>query len=194
MHYRAPSFAGTVIDAETEEPIQGAVVLAMWHQKDNQILAFGKCSPKVVKEYVTNEDGSYTINDWFQFREIFGCRITSSSPRIYVIKKGYEFFVTGNNTSFDSFKFYLTANRPSKFDDKIVKLKKDNRPLDYQAKEFYLYSYLTSPFLIEECNPLKIYAPNTIYEAEKIRITVLPYLMDQRRLSHYSPSSSYWCS
>jgi hypothetical protein len=56
----AYTFSGRVIDAETKEPIEGAVVVARW-QKEKAVFVETVQKLKDVKETLTNENGEWSI-------------------------------------------------------------------------------------------------------------------------------------
>ena len=57
---RAKTFWGKVIDAETKEPIEGAVVVAAWKEELTTATAT-HTRVKDVKEVLTNKDGEWSI-------------------------------------------------------------------------------------------------------------------------------------
>lgn len=61
--YHKPAFSGKIIDAETKEPIEGAVVVAIY-QKDPIISGPGGGSPSIikVKEALTDKNGKFSIS------------------------------------------------------------------------------------------------------------------------------------
>lgn len=73
------TISGTVIDAETEKPIEGAVILAEW-TKTKGIGHTSTESYKVV-ETLTDKDGKATIEGVFS--------LFANYPAVTVYKKGY---------------------------------------------------------------------------------------------------------
>lgn len=59
--YHKPEFSGKVIDAETKEPLEGAVIVAVYN-KEIMSLGAGKLSSIInVREALTNKDGMFRI-------------------------------------------------------------------------------------------------------------------------------------
>jgi hypothetical protein len=90
------TFKGRVIDADTKEPIEGAVVVATWHEE--QATVTGSTSRlKDVKETLTNKKGEWVIegpkgremgNITSIFTVLTGTYITNP-PQFIVFKPGY---------------------------------------------------------------------------------------------------------
>ena len=90
----AATFKGRVIDADTKEPIEGAVVVASWHESTATI-AGGSSRFKDVKETLTNKNGEWRIRgpkgDRFiaqVFAMIPGIYYTEA-PEFIIFKPGY---------------------------------------------------------------------------------------------------------
>ena len=90
----AETFKGRVIDADTKEPIEGAVVVASWHESTATI-AGGTSRFKDVKETLTDKNGEWKIRgpkgDRFiaqVFAMIPGIYYTES-PEFIIFKPGY---------------------------------------------------------------------------------------------------------
>ena len=68
-HARAKTFHGLVIDADTKEPIEGAVVVAYWY-KARATISGENTTLKDVKECLTDKNGKWSItgakgrDDW----------------------------------------------------------------------------------------------------------------------------------
>ena len=57
----AATFKGKVIDADTREPIEGAVVVAVWHEATSTISG-ESTRLKDVEECLTDKNGEWTID------------------------------------------------------------------------------------------------------------------------------------
>ncbi len=65
MIHHKPSYKGRVIDAETKEPIAGAVAVAIYYRRPILHLPGGGSSTEFhVKEALTNENGEFTISSY----------------------------------------------------------------------------------------------------------------------------------
>ncbi len=85
----ASQYHGTVLDADTGEPIQGAAVVIVWYK--TALFAFPGDAPEhlqAVKETVTDSAGRFAVSTW---RGIDWNPSTHVKPPIIVIyKPGYE--------------------------------------------------------------------------------------------------------
>jgi len=92
----AKTFRGKVIDADTKEPIEGAVVVAYWYKARTTPLGEESMTLKGVKETLTDKNGQWTItgpkgrmHDLFPyFSTITGIYYTQE-PSFIIFKPGY---------------------------------------------------------------------------------------------------------
>lgn len=83
-------YRGKVIDAETKEPIEGAVVLGVWRKQP--LLAFHpKYIFKETKEVLTDKDGEFVLPGYTNIPSIID-PMSSNRIRIYIYKPGYGSF------------------------------------------------------------------------------------------------------
>jgi len=85
-------YRGKVIDADTQQPIEGAVVVAVWIERIfrpfQDEIAF-----REAKEVFTNKDGTYEIPGYIDGevgKEVIGIQ----RPHIYIFKAGYGSYPT----------------------------------------------------------------------------------------------------
>jgi hypothetical protein len=92
----AKTFHGQVIDADTKEPIEGAVVVAYWYKARTTLLGEEDVTLKDVKETLTDKNGQWAVtgpkgreHDLFPyFSTITGIYYTQP-PLFIVFKPGY---------------------------------------------------------------------------------------------------------
>jgi hypothetical protein len=92
----AKTFHGRVIDADTKEPIEGAVVVAYWYKARTTLLGEEDVTLKDVKEALTDKNGQWAVtgpkgreHDVFPyFSTITGIYYTQP-PLFIVFKPGY---------------------------------------------------------------------------------------------------------
>ncbi|PKL52236.1 MAG: hypothetical protein CVV37_02300 [Nitrospira bacterium HGW-Nitrospira-1] len=89
IFYHESAFKGKVIDAETKEPIEGAVVVAIYNIREASIADSGSSSVDA-KEVLTNKNGEFYIppHNFFHFYPIAGGEITD----FIIYKLGYTAF------------------------------------------------------------------------------------------------------
>jgi hypothetical protein len=82
-------YRGKVIDAETKEPIEGAVVVAVWMKNQFGITESHEVFAEA-KEALTDKDGEFVIPGykWTSIFFYFGIQ----PPQIYIFKAGYGDF------------------------------------------------------------------------------------------------------
>lgn len=92
--YREGAFKGNVIDAETKEPIEGAVVVAIYHVRQYGIAESGSSAANA-KEVLTNKTGSFYIPSHAFFHLYPFARRETTKFIIY--KPGYTAFSSDTN-------------------------------------------------------------------------------------------------
>ena len=82
--------SGAVIDAETNKPIEGAIVVGMWRLSQFPGEGFGGYAK--VTLVTTDKDGRFAIPWWVRFKPWkFYMYLTDLAPEIYIYKPGYKF-------------------------------------------------------------------------------------------------------
>ena len=94
LFYHKPAFEGQILDAETKQPIEGAVVAALYH-KWTIGLGAGSTRPLIhVKETLTDKDGKFRIPSYTTLIQPF----SGSDDVDFIIYKPGFFSVGSNNT------------------------------------------------------------------------------------------------
>ena len=83
----AETYHGTVVDAETKAPLEGAVVVVVWHRKPIVTMDGPQYFHKAV-EVLTDAEGKFAVDaspgiDWNPFTYVL------KEPRIVIFKPGY---------------------------------------------------------------------------------------------------------
>lgn len=86
----AETYRGTVVDAETKAPLEGAVVVVVWHRKPIVTMDGPQYFHKAV-EALTDAEGKFTVDaspgiDWNPFTYVL------KDPWIAIFKPGYGAF------------------------------------------------------------------------------------------------------
>jgi len=95
-------YVGRVIDSETREPIEGAVVLAVWNSV-RATVAGGISTYYDAEETVTDANGDFRI-------EGLGVRVLTNVPEadVLIFKAGYEYVGPGPWSGYDSLGYLRT--------------------------------------------------------------------------------------
>lgn len=86
----AGTYHGTVVDAETKAPLEGAVVAVIWHRKP-LVSMNGPHYFHRAREVLTDAEGKFAVDaspgiDWFPFTYVV------REPRVVIFKPGYGSF------------------------------------------------------------------------------------------------------
>jgi hypothetical protein len=84
---RPPPLATQVVDAETGEPIEGAVVLAYWTKCYASLGGWAGCKFSDAEETVTGPDGRYAITRRWTYE--IPLIIQVNGPHLVIFKAGY---------------------------------------------------------------------------------------------------------
>jgi len=84
------SIKGTVIDAETGQPVGGAIVVGVWQL--SQLVSEGDGGYAKVSLVKTDDQGKFTILPWVRFKPWkFYCLLHENAPQVAIYKPGYRF-------------------------------------------------------------------------------------------------------
>ena len=92
--YTAEPIRGRVVDAETQEPLAGVIVVAEW-QLEGGLMHSDPFEDLEVRETVTGPDGTFHI-DGFGPTPIAEGRLEDNDPRLVLYKVGTEFKILRN--------------------------------------------------------------------------------------------------
>src|SRR5262245_58532927 len=129
LFYHAEAIEGWVVDAQTERPIEGVVVVAHWQLQGGGEGGTALDELKIF-EAVTDPNGRYFFPAWgpkFSLSGLFGS-LPSESPGILMFKQGYKFQRLLNQWHPD-----LDTSK-SKWNRKTVKLERFDGMLEEYAQ------------------------------------------------------------
>ena len=93
MVYHKPEFKGKVIDAETKEPIEGAVVVVVYSRRAIRIAPHAVSETVNVKEALTDKDGNFHISSYTTLID----PLSSESAATFIIFKPGYLSISGIN-------------------------------------------------------------------------------------------------
>jgi hypothetical protein len=133
LTYSATQIKGRVVDADSGEPIEGAVVVAQWVLFNIGPGHGGHKGRLHIHETMTDKDGYYMIPGWGPRIRPPMTELVNRDPEILIFKGTYEPKALYNSIA------RASSVRVSDWDGKIVKLKRTERGLEEQA--FLLSSF-----------------------------------------------------
>jgi hypothetical protein len=126
LAYSSKEIRGQVVDAETDRPIVGAVVIATW----NLYLDIGHGGHQKrlhLTETTTDGNGNYILPSWGPKPRPPQTHLSEWAPALFVFKSGYRPEVRNNERMSSS------AVRMSEWDGKIIRLQRPQGTLEKQA-------------------------------------------------------------
>src|SRR5258706_11496207 len=94
LTYSADSLEARVVDAETKQPISGAVVVATWVLVGGEHP--GRTEALVVKEAITDADGKFQFPAWGPVLRPESGVLDVLDPEMVIVKAGYLLGVANN--------------------------------------------------------------------------------------------------
>lgn len=128
LTYSAREIRGQIVDAETGQPIEGAVVVAQWVLFEGGIGHGGHKGRLHIYEAVTDQDGRYFIPAWGPKTHPPMTELDNRDPEILLFKSMYEPKTLYNNVMRED------SIRISDWDGKVVKLRKSQSSLEDYAR------------------------------------------------------------
>lgn len=119
-HYSAEAIEARVIDAGTNKPLEGVIVVAHWQLYEGGVAGRTLGPQLMVLETVTDKDGKFSLPAWGPIPRPTGY-LDERSPELLLFKPGYEYQSLANpvRTEADH-----SAVRRSVWDGKTVGLKR----------------------------------------------------------------------
>ena len=124
IYLGADEVHGTVVDAETKEPIPDVIVLEIWEQYDGYHRSHS--ANLILKETVTDDKGFYAFEGWWPRFTMSG-HLDDSAPDLIFYKYGYENKYLSNRMSgvyLYKGKFITPSYKYSEWSGKTIELKK----------------------------------------------------------------------
>lgn len=139
LTYSANEIHGQIVDADTNQPIEDAIVVAQWVLFHIGPGHGGHKSRIHIHETITNKNGNYTIPAWGPKLRPPMTELHERDPQLSIFKSNYEPLGL-SNTVVSSVR--QDSLRVSEWNGKVVKLTRTRRGLEDQA--FRLSSFYGS--------------------------------------------------
>jgi hypothetical protein len=110
LRYSAAPIEAWVVDKETNQPLEGVVVVAHWALESTSRIVPHQTNPAgslMILEAVTGKDGRFYFPAWGPKWHLGSGELTDSDPELILFKNGYKYIHVSNSR-------YL---RPSKYSD-----------------------------------------------------------------------------
>lgn len=119
--YSAESIEAWVVDAETKQPIEGAVVVADWVLEGG--IHVDRVGDLKILETTTDKDGRFFFPAWGPIRHWGMSRLTYMDPELIIFKSGYEYRRLANPTTKEAISGKAYPVRRSQWNGKTIELK-----------------------------------------------------------------------
>ncbi|WP_077732061.1 carboxypeptidase-like regulatory domain-containing protein [Methylocaldum sp. 14B] len=170
--YIADPIEARVVDAETNQPLEGANVVANWQLVVGSLDGERDRGQLEVKETVTDQAGRFHFEGFTKLNPML-YELRDQDPRIIIFKPGYEWKMITNNYPGAGTKT-PGIHRKSWVSGRTIKLAKADPVVTHtMIKIFYggLYSYLVD--IVEDCEWKKIPLMILAMDAEKKRLKAI---------------------
>ncbi|NDP48954.1 MAG: hypothetical protein GZ085_11335 [Sulfuriferula multivorans] len=96
IFFKSSALSASVIDADTSEPVSGAVVVALWNLEKPRFLHGHDYEVLKKIETLTDQSGRFSLEAWGPKFVWPSWRMDGGSPYVYILKSGYQFEIIGN--------------------------------------------------------------------------------------------------
>lgn len=118
--YSAEPIEAWVADADTKQPIEGAIVVAHWVLEGG--IHVDRVGELVILETVTDQNGRFYFPAWGPIRHWKRSRLTYMDPEILIFKSGYEYRQLANPQTKEAIEGKPHPVRRSQWNGKTVEL------------------------------------------------------------------------
>lgn len=192
-YYTAAPIEAWVVDAETNQPIEGAVVVANWQLVVGSLDGQRYRGQLEVKETVTDQAGRFYFEGFTKANPML-YELRNEDPKIIIFKPGYEYKKVVNNYPRGGTET-PGVHRRAEVNGEAVKLRKE-QPVTYVASKSY-YSGLSIELghIVEDCEWKRIPRMILAMDSEKRRLKGLDprAYVDVVAIEDISLRSKPWC-
>lgn len=119
--YSAEPIEAWVIDANSKQPIEGAIVVAHWVLEGG--IHTDRVGELIISETVTDKNGRFYFSAWGPIRHWKRSRLTYMDPEILIFKSGYEYRRLANPLTKEAIEGKANPARKSQWHGKRIELK-----------------------------------------------------------------------
>ena len=149
--YKAEPIEAWVVDAETNQPLEGVIVVAHWQLKGG-IEGGNPVGQMMVMETVTDDKGRFHFPGWGPKLRSLDGRLKTQSPSILLFKSGYSYRELENALTSKTLRGELDTPLRSDWDGKMIKLEKFGGSLrEYERHLAFLRTSLGFAYDGEHC-------------------------------------------
>ena len=148
MWYSAEAIEAWVVDAETNKPIEGVIVVAHWQMYGG--LHPDNAGELTILETVTDKAGRFQFPAWGP--KFAKARLVYMDPEILLFKSGFKYERIANELIFAALSDYGPSLRRSRWNGKTIKMEKFGGSLrEYEEHLAFLRTSLDFAYRGENC-------------------------------------------
>jgi hypothetical protein len=119
--YSAEPMEAWVVDRETKQPIEGAVVVAHWQLEGG--LHTDRVGELMILETTSDKNGRFSFPAWGPITHRGRGRLTNMDPELIIFKSGYEYRRLANPLTKEAIDGWPIPVRRSQWNGKTIELK-----------------------------------------------------------------------
>ncbi len=156
--YSAEPIEGWVVDANTNEPLEGVVVVAAWILDGwtTPFIKFDQVGTLELMESVTDANGRFSFSGWGPLKRPQGAVLWAQDPELLFFKSGYDIEILSNPLTK---KLSAKSIRTSQWNGKIIRLRTFTGSIQQYASRVRTFGR-SIDHAFQDCSWRKI--PNTI--------------------------------
>lgn len=162
--YSAESIEGWVVDANTNKPLEGVIVVAAWVLNGWTLpgIKFDRVGTLELMESVTDSNGRFFFSGWGPVKRPKNAVLWAQDPELLFFKSGYDIKILSNPLTAET---STTSVRTSQWDGKTIPLKKFKDSVRDYASRIQMLGGGSIRDALESCMWRKI--PRTIVALRK---------------------------
>ena len=122
LQYSAEPMEATVVDAETNQPLEGVIVVAHWELRFGHAGGSSVVGQLMVMEATTDKDGKFSLPAWGP-KIAVASSLSNRAPQLLLFKNGYRYKSLWNDYT-KSIEQLLQPVRKSDWNGKTIKMEK----------------------------------------------------------------------